>query len=61
MVQKQLNSNDSLPISDATYLLGVSKSGYYKWLRKSCSDSGSIQAEMEIRDELQKIAIEFPR
>lgn len=59
MVQKRLNSNGSLPISDATRLLGVSKSGYYKWLRKSCSDS--IQAEIKIRDELQKIAIEFPR
>jgi len=59
MVQKQLNFNGSLPISDAARLLGVSKSGYYKWLSKSCSDS--IQAEMGIRDELQKIAIEFPR
>jgi len=59
MVQKQINFNDSLPISDATSLLGVSKSGYYKWLHRSCSDS--IQAEMGIRDELQKIAIEFPR
>ena len=61
MVQKQLNSDDSFPISDATRLLNVSKSGYYKWSRKSCSDSDSVQAEMEIRDELQKIAIEFPR
>jgi len=59
MVQKQLNFNGSLPISDAACLLGVSKSGYYKWLHRSCSDS--IQAEMGIRDELQKIAIEFPR
>jgi putative transposase len=59
MVQKQINFNDSLPISDAARLLGVSKSGYYKWLHRSCSDS--IQAEMGIRDELQKIAIEFPR
>jgi hypothetical protein len=61
MVQKQLNSDDSLHISDAMRLLNVSKSGYYKWSRKSCSGSDSVQAEMEIRDELQKIAIGFPR
>jgi len=59
MVQKQINFNDSLPISDAARLLGVSKSGFYKWLHRSCSDS--IQAEMGIRDALQRIAIEFPR
>lgn len=46
---------------EPTRFLDVSKSGYYEWLHKSCSDSGSVKAEMGIRDELQKIAVEFPR
>ena len=60
-VQQQCNPSDLLSISDATHLLNVSRSGYYKWIGKSDPDPDSVQDEMEIKNMLQNIAIEFPR
>jgi len=42
-------------------MLNVGKSGYYEWLQKPDSDPDSVRVEMRIKDEMQKIAIEFPR
>jgi len=52
---------DAIPLSRKADLLGVHRRSYYKWLRRPPSDSQRIQQEMKVRDELQKIALEFPR
>ncbi len=61
MIQQQCNVDDSLTISDAARLLNISRIGYYKWLQKNGPDPDLIRYEMAIRDEMEKIAIEFPR
>ena len=61
IIKQQLDSDAFLPISDAIRMLNVGKSGYYEWLRKPDSDPDSVKVEMGIKDEMQKIAIEFPR
>jgi len=52
---------DSIPISRKADLLGVNRRGYYKWLQRPTPDRNLALEEMKLRDELQKIAIEFPR
>jgi putative transposase len=50
-----------IPVSLKAELLGVNRRNYYKWLQRPPSDSQHVQQEMKLRDELQKIALEFPR
>lgn len=45
-----------IPVTKAAELLGVSRSGYYRWRKKTNDNSG----DMELRNLIQKIAIEFP-
>ena len=52
---------DTLSLSRKAELLGVNRRSYYKWLQRSPPDAHRVQQEMQVRDELQKIAIEFPR
>ena len=61
IIKQQLDSDTFLPISNAIRTLNVGKSGYYEWLQKPDSDPDSVRVEMRIKDEMQKIAIEFPR
>jgi putative transposase len=49
------NRDPEVNIGSACSALGVSRSGYVKWLKSEPSDN------MELRDELQTIAVEFPR
>ena len=61
IIKQHLDSDAFLTVSDAIRMLNVGKSGYYEWLRKPDLDPDSMRVEMDIRDEMQKIAIEFPR
>lgn len=61
IIQQHFKQDNSLTISKATRLLNVNRIGYYKWLQNNNPDPGLIRYEMEIKDEMQKIAIEFPR
>jgi transposase InsO family protein len=61
LIQQQLSIDDTLTISDAARLMNINRVGYYKWLQKPDSDPDSIRVDMEIKNEMQKIAIEFPR
>jgi transposase InsO family protein len=61
IIKQQLDSDAFLPVSNAIRTLNVGKSGYYEWLRKPDLDPDSVRIEMDIRNEMQKIAIEFPR
>ena len=61
IIQQHFKQDDSMTISKVTRLLNVNRIGYYKWLQNNNSDPDLIRYEMEIKDEMQKIAIEFPR
>jgi len=50
----------AIPVSKKAELLGVNRRSYYKWLQRPPIDSQRVQQEMRVRDELQKIALEFP-
>ena len=52
---------DVIPVSRKAELLGVNRRSYYKWLQRLPPDSQQVHEEMKLRDELQKIALEFPR
>jgi hypothetical protein len=54
------NHNNPLSIIRACSSLGVSRSGYNAWLKRPQSEI-SDPSEMELKDEIQKIAVEFPR
>ena len=58
MISKHRNSNNSPSVKTATNLLNVSRSGYYKWSKNSSTNSKN-KIEMEIKNEIHKIAIEF--
>ena len=51
------DSNTELDTAGACMALAVSKSGYYMWLSKAPAANN----DMPLRDEMQKIATEFPR
>lgn len=61
IIQQQLNQDNSLTLSNAARLLNINRVGYYKWLQKNNPDPEVIGYEMEIKDQMQKIAVEFPR
>lgn len=51
----------AIPVSRKAELLGVNRRSYYKWLQRPSRELPQVHEEMKIRDELQKIALEFPR
>ena len=59
LIKESLESGSQISLNQATQLLGVSRCGFYKWLR---SKSGQVNAipDMDVRNEIQKIAVEFP-
>jgi putative transposase len=61
IIQQQFKLDDSLTISDAARLLNINRVGYYKWSQKNGPDPKLIRHEIEIKDQMHKIAIEFPR
>ena len=50
-----------LSISAACSHLDVSRSGYYDWQRRPISEVQPDQYEMKLKNEMQKIAVEFPK
>ena len=60
IIQKNLNLSNQVPVHHATRLMGVSKSGFYEWKRRLNNGPMSTKDDMDIRNEIQNIAIEFP-
>ena len=52
--------SDCIPIIRAAELLDASRSGYYKWRDKSHDSDGVKNSDVAIKEEMQKIVIEFP-
>ena len=59
LIKESLESRSQISVNQATQLLGVSRCGFYKRLR---SKSGQVNAilDMDVRNEIQRIAVEFP-
>jgi transposase InsO family protein len=60
IIQENIDPKDPLSIQHITRLMNVSRCGYYKWLHQSNSNQNQVKIDMQIRDELQKIAIDYP-
>ena len=54
------DSLDSVPVNRAAELLEVSRSGFYKWFQRSIRPDSGPNLEIQIREEIQNIVIEFP-
>ncbi len=54
------DSFDSVSINRAAELLEVSRSGFYKWFQRSIRPDSGPNLEIQIREEIQNIVIEFP-
>jgi transposase InsO family protein len=54
------DSLDSVSINRASELLEVSRSGFYKWFQRSIRPDSGPNLEIQIREEIQNIVIEFP-
>jgi transposase InsO family protein len=50
----------SIPVCKAVELLGVSKSGYYRWLHHREVEPRA-EADLLLRGEIQRVALEYPR
>jgi len=59
LINKETTSETSLSLTRICFNLSVSRSGYYDWKRHKTSGLSSDPYEMEVRDEIQKIVIEF--
>lgn len=52
--------SDSISVKCTTKLLEVSRSGYYKWLHRSNDHDNVNNSDLQLRKQIQDIAIEFP-
>lgn len=53
-----VKEQDHVDTSSACDVLGLSRSGYYRWVKHGEPESTSY--EMELREQLQNVALEFP-
>lgn len=62
-IHENLDEGDAVSVAGACDLLEVSRSGYYDWCTRSrgARVSSRRMLDMALRDELQKIAVDFPR
>ena len=60
IIKESLDSGIKISVKRATHLLCVSRCGFYKWLRRSKREAVDAREDTEIRNEIQKIALEFP-
>jgi len=59
VIKECRESGNPLSVDRATQLLGVSRCGFYKWAGQS-KNAPVKGADIEVRNELQKVAVEFP-
>ena len=60
LIKESLESGSQISVNRATQLLGVSRCGFYKWLRQSKTWQVNAIPDMDVRNEIQRIAVEFP-
>ena len=60
IVKESLDSGIQISVQRATQLLGVSRCGFYKWLRHSKTRQVNAIPDMDVRNEIQRTTVEFP-
>jgi len=58
VIKESRESGSQISVDRATQLLGVSRCGFYKWQGQSRKEP--VKGEIVVRNELQKVAVEFP-
>ena len=61
IIQETLSGGLQFSISQSCWALGVSRSGYCKWLKRREVNQSDDSENMALRNEIQEIALEFPR
>jgi putative transposase len=61
IIEKGREDVNAFGIGRACECLSISRSGYNKWMKRKQSDVSLDPWGMEIRSEIQKIAVDFPR
>jgi len=60
LIKESLESGSQISVNRATQLLSVSRCGFYKWLRQPKTEQVNAIPDMDVRNEIQRIAVEFP-
>ena len=61
IIQETLSDGLQFSISQSCWALRVSRSGYCKWLKQREASSSNDSENMALRNQIQEIALEFPR
>ena len=59
LVKESLDSGIQISVQRATQLLGVSRCGFYKWLKQPEEEQVNPRNDMDVRNDIQKISVEF--
>lgn len=59
LVKESLDSGIQISVQRATQLLGVSRCGFYKWHKQPEEEQVNSRNDMDVRNEIQKISVEF--
>ena len=60
LIKESLESGSQISVNRVTQLLSVSRCGFYKWLRQPKTEQVNAIPDMDVRNEIQRIAVEFP-
>ena len=60
-MKELLDSHPSFPISFVCSCLGINRSNYYRWKTLSTQPPSVDPDEMRLKNEIQRIALEFPK
>jgi len=60
-IKEYMTGDSFISVRSACSLLGVSQSGYYDWKARPETDVNLNLEEMELKNEIQNIAVEYPR
>lgn len=60
IIQDALSKDPQLSIRKACQIHGASRSGYYKWMKRPEPNSFVMRSDIDVKDQIQKIILEFP-
>ena len=60
IIQDALSNDLQLSIRKACKLHGASRSGYYKWIKRPKTASSAMGLNIDLKEQIQKIALKFP-